>query len=285
MVALIIDSPRPTTIISLLTSNSVAISAKDKDTLNKLEDESYKRLMTPIIANLLTRVASKNTETSRSSNISSPFDFQIPPDISIVRYLERIVKYTPCSKECFFVALIFLDRIIENDSLRVSERNVHRLLITSIMISAKLLDDYTFNNGYYSKVGGLTIYELNALEIRFLELLRYNLSVSADAVQSYRLEIDRQYVAEANGTEFELEPNAPLSSSSEDEDANESPSESDPDFPRSLSLTNVPKSLIGMEKKIRRSKSFTEATVKTHRRRRSSSFQEHIDIQPLVVLA
>jgi len=155
------------------------------------------------------------------------------------------------------------------------------------MISAKLLDDHTFNNGYYSKVGGLAVYELNGLEIRFLELLRYNLSVSADVVQSYRLEIDRQYIAEANSTELENEPNAPLSSSSEDEDANESPSESDPDFPRSLSFTNcVPKSLIGIEKKIRRSKSFsTEATMKTHRRRRSSSFQEHIDIQPLVVLA
>ncbi len=153
------------------------------------------------------------------------------------------------------------------------------------MISAKLLDDYTFNNGYYSKVGGLTVSELNALEIKFLELLRYNLSVSADVVQSYHLEIDRQYIAEAS-TEGESEPNAPLSSSSEDEDANESPTESDPDCPRSLSLSNVPKSLLGIEKKIRRSKSFTASTnFKTHRRRRSSSFQEHIDIQPLVVLA
>jgi len=288
MVALLLDSPRPLTIYSLLESNAITLTPKEREIFRQLgaDDEVYKQIMTPVIANLLGKLASKN-EARHKNDMFLPFDFQSPPDISITRYLERIVKYTPCSKECFFVALIFLDRIIENVGLRITERNVHRLLITSIMISAKLLDDETFNNGYYSKVGGLAVGELNGLEIHFLEFLHYNLSVSADMVQAYRMEIERLCLAEANSPEFESETNVPLSSSSEEEE-NESPTESDdPDFPRSLSHSGyIPRSLIGVEKTLRRSKSFsTEATIKTHRRRRSSSFQEHIEIQPMVVLA
>jgi hypothetical protein len=40
------------------------------------------------------------------------------------------VKYTPCSKECYYVACIYIDRIIENNDLLVTSLNVHRLLIT-----------------------------------------------------------------------------------------------------------------------------------------------------------
>jgi len=271
-------SPRPITILTLLGANSISPTRKEREIFNQLaaEDEAYKQIVTPVIAHILEKIANTNNQRY---NISTPFDFQTPPGISAGRYLERIVKYTPCSKECYFVALVFLDRIMENSSLLVTERNLHRLLITSIMISAKLLDDETFNNGYYSKVGGLTVSEINALEIRFLELLKYNLSVTADTVQHYRSELERQCLAEAN-----TESDSSLSSLSltSDEELNGS----DPDFPRPLSLStgSACVTLLGMEKKLRRSKSFSnEPSFKTHRRRRSSSF--HIEIQSLVVLA
>jgi len=84
----------------------------------------------------------------------SKFHALRPPAISIVDYLERygnlslavvvqlvsspfacfnrsIGKYACCSGECFVLALIYIDRIIQtNPSFVVNSLNIHRLVIT-----------------------------------------------------------------------------------------------------------------------------------------------------------
>jgi len=44
----------------------------------------------------------------------SVFNCKTPPKISIKRYLERFEVYGRCSQECFVLALIYMDRIIEH---------------------------------------------------------------------------------------------------------------------------------------------------------------------------
>lgn len=65
-----------------------------------------------------------------------------PPTISIAKYLERLYKYSSCSPSCFVVGYVYIDRLLHKcpDSLVVSI-NVHRLLVTSIMVASKMLDD------------------------------------------------------------------------------------------------------------------------------------------------
>lgn len=54
-----------------------------------------------------------------------------PPAISIHKYLLRIFQYANCSRSCFVVALIYIDRIIQrNASFMITSLNIHRLLIT-----------------------------------------------------------------------------------------------------------------------------------------------------------
>ena len=64
------------------------------------------------------------------------------PSISIAKYLERIYKYTNCSPSCFVVGYVYIDRLVHRhpNSLVVS-LNVHRLLVTSVMVASKILDD------------------------------------------------------------------------------------------------------------------------------------------------
>lgn len=64
------------------------------------------------------------------------------PSISIPKYLERIYKYTNCSPSCFVVGYVYIDRLVHKhpDSLVIS-LNVHRLLVTSVMVASKMLDD------------------------------------------------------------------------------------------------------------------------------------------------
>jgi hypothetical protein len=148
------------------------------------------------------------------------------------------------------------------------------------MIASKLLDDHTYGNKYYSHVGGVAVKEMNNLEVKLLGLLRYNLTVNADAFECYRFETERRCIVEViRVDEYDapyLEGNLSPNTSSE-EDSSDDNSEEE----RKLTvLPPHPKSVLGMaKKKLRRSKSFSLDTTcfpRTHRRKRSSSF--HIEV-------
>ena len=68
------------------------------------------------------------------------------------RYLDRILKYSSCSNECFVLGLIYMDRFIQRNDFALTALNVHRVAITSVMVAAKFFDDQYYNNAYYAKV-------------------------------------------------------------------------------------------------------------------------------------
>jgi hypothetical protein len=105
-------------------------------------------------------------------------------------FVFSISKYAACSGECFVLSLVYVDRIIQNNhTFVVNSLNVHRLLITSIMLAAKFFDDQYFNNAYYAKVGGVPCNEMNSLEIEFLFMLNFNLFGAPDTFQQYFIEL------------------------------------------------------------------------------------------------
>ena len=120
----------------------------------------------------------------------SKFHALRPPAISIKDYLQRVAKYAACSGECFVLALVYIDRIIQsNPTFVVNSLNIHRLLITSIMLAAKFFDDQYFNNAYYAKVGGVPCSEINSLEVEFLFLCNFALFVNTETYSQYYTEL------------------------------------------------------------------------------------------------
>ncbi|GMJ09118.1 cyclin p4;1 [Hibiscus trionum] len=107
------------------------------------------------------------------------------PTISIRQYIDRIFKYARCSPSCFLVAYIYLDRFGQQTDVHLTSHNVHRLLLTSVMVAAKFMDDMYFNNAYYARVGGVSTAELNRLEMKFLLSLDFRLQVSINTFQGY----------------------------------------------------------------------------------------------------
>mmetsp|Transcript_24178 Transcript_24178/g.33900 ORF Transcript_24178/g.33900 Transcript_24178/m.33900 type:complete len:272 (-) Transcript_24178:184-999(-) len=164
------------------------------DFLRSQDEEAYKVMVAPVLAVFFNELVGLNEKNyvRHAEPIAAAFEAPVAPDITISDYLDRIVKYTPCSAECYLIALVFIDRIIESKSIRVTRHNVHRLLITSIMIASKLMDDGTYNNKYYSHVGGISVKELNHLECEFLMLMDYNLNVDHDTFECYRYDTEIQ---------------------------------------------------------------------------------------------
>lgn len=116
-----------------------------------------------------------------------------PPNITISKYLERIHKYTDCSPSCFVVGFIYIDHLVHKQpDLPLISLNVHRLLITSIMVATKLLDDVHYNNAFYARVGGISTVELNSLEMDFLFRLDFRLQVTASMFEGYCTQLERE---------------------------------------------------------------------------------------------
>mmetsp|Transcript_7934 Transcript_7934/g.11960 ORF Transcript_7934/g.11960 Transcript_7934/m.11960 type:complete len:173 (+) Transcript_7934:52-570(+) len=112
------------------------------------------------------------------------------PLISIEDYIERIALYSSCSESCFILALVYIDRIIHvNEDFELCFLNIHRLLITSVLLAAKFHDDDSLGNSFFAEVGGISCLEMNVLEIEFLYLLNFTLRVSSTDFQRYKEEL------------------------------------------------------------------------------------------------
>ncbi|XP_062201070.1 cyclin-P4-1-like [Phragmites australis] len=143
----------------------------------------------PILSSLLQRVAERNDTAAAAEGQRpvSPFQGLTKPAISIGGYLERIFRFASCSPSCYVVAYIYLDRFLRRrrPTLAVDSFNVHRLLITSVLTAVKFVDDICYNNAYFARVGGISLAEMNYLEVDFLFGIAFDLNVTPAAFASY----------------------------------------------------------------------------------------------------
>lgn len=107
------------------------------------------------------------------------------PPISVEAYILRLAKYTKCSPACFAYSFLYMSRLAAQDTALVPTLlNVHRLVLTSVLLAAKFLDDRYYNNAYYARVGGITTEEMNRLEMEMLKCLNFSLGATPEAVQA-----------------------------------------------------------------------------------------------------
>ncbi|KAK9282085.1 hypothetical protein L1049_004997 [Liquidambar formosana] len=161
-----------------------------------------------LISSLLERSVQRTEkllETRQIKDVITIFHGSRAPTLSIRQYIDRIFKYSGCSPACFVIAHIYLDRFLQRLDLHLTSLNVHRLLITGVMVAAKFIDDAFFNNAYYAKVGGVSTEELNRLEMKFLFSLDFRLQVSVETFKRYCSELEKEA---AGGLQRELEKEA-----------------------------------------------------------------------------
>ncbi|KAF5878137.1 putative cyclin-dependent protein kinase complex component protein [Botrytis fragariae] len=67
----------------------------------------------------------------------------------------------------------------------VDSFNIHRLVIAGVTCASKFFSDVFYTNSRYAKVGGLPLNELNHLELQFLLLNDFRLSVPVEVLEAY----------------------------------------------------------------------------------------------------
>jgi len=175
--------------ISKQSSSSTLPRQQSNVAASRSEGAAIVRVLAAVLDRLtLTNAQTKNDVTTEEQQVTK-FHALKPPQISIQAYLDRIHKYASCSSECFVLALIYIDRLISKNNFLLTDLNVHRVLITAVMLAAKFFDDAYYNNAYYAKVGGIAVSELNILEVEFLFRIHFQLHCASDTYRQYHSEL------------------------------------------------------------------------------------------------
>ncbi|RPA82913.1 cyclin-domain-containing protein [Ascobolus immersus RN42] len=153
-----------------------------------------------MVAALLTKITTTNDQRlnhngvekhpadSRSINSAVlAFHGRNVPTITISSYLGRINRYCPTTYEVFLSLLVYFDRMTDEMSSQfvVDSFNIHRLVIAGVTCASKFFSDVFFTNSRYAKVGGLPLLELNHLELQFLLLNDFRLSIPLSELEDY----------------------------------------------------------------------------------------------------
>ncbi|ODV88541.1 hypothetical protein CANCADRAFT_32109 [Tortispora caseinolytica NRRL Y-17796] len=120
-------------------------------------------------------------KTIQNEAIAKRFFLKSSPPLSISEYVHRLQKFTPMASIVYWVALHYL----QNLPMRLQDRNVHRIVLAALRIANKMSDDHIFAHKKYANVSGISSSELTNLEISFLYLMNFNLSVDKKTISQY----------------------------------------------------------------------------------------------------
>jgi hypothetical protein len=212
------DAPRPAA--ALVAVAPVApvkplCASGQSESLGLQVEEQNRSNLVGVIACTLEQLCPPIGRIPSDPHFLSLFHSSALPGISIRDYLVRLSSYTRVSDEALIQTAIHIGRLARNGaaekrkmtlmnssltelSLRllsrphpringfspqpfeVSIHNIHRLLLSALLTTAKLTDDFFFNNHVYATLGGISLEELNRLEREFLQILDYRTVIEVD---------------------------------------------------------------------------------------------------------
>jgi hypothetical protein len=147
--------------------------------------------------------------THQTSLLNSYFESDEIAHISIRKYIVRIHEYAECSYETIVVGFMYVERLWNLNAISINSKSIHRILITSIVLAAKFMDDNHHSNKHFARVGGISVHELNNLEIRMMFTMKFDFGVTpsefnacVDMIMKFSLLYDAQVCRDATIIDF-----------------------------------------------------------------------------------
>lgn len=127
----------------------------------------------------------------------SMFNSSLPSGISLVDFLRRVHKFTQFSKECLLIAIIYLDRYnLTDEDFSLNSTNVHKILLTCLLLATKFQDDRYYDNKTFEFAGGVNVAQLHRYETHVFEALDFNLFVDEESYNELRQKLQDAYLSE-----------------------------------------------------------------------------------------
>jgi hypothetical protein len=100
--------------------------------------------------------------------------------ISLLSYLERLISLCEIELNTAIIMGIYFERgvnLVKSSGVSLNEISIYRLILISMIVSVKYSVDEHYDNDFYSKAGGISLVELNQIEVNFLNFLNFDLNV------------------------------------------------------------------------------------------------------------
>lgn len=177
--------------------NDLSFNSEDSNSSIEvdIEEINESEFQKPIykIAQSISNILEKYINISKNINMKISKEFSLfevfynyeIPEISIYKYLQRIILYTNIEENTLVSSLIYIDRLcIKN--IPVNIYTIHKLLFSCILIALKVNEDCFYKNNYYSEISGIPLKELNQLEYNLLILLDFQTNISLKVFNEYK---------------------------------------------------------------------------------------------------
>ena len=134
-------------------------------------------IITLINRMLISLIKLNDNNNTTNINTSTPlpppptrFHSKTPPAISIFSYINRLTKFNNLKSNGLITMIYYIDILsYMYPHFQLNSWTIHRFLLVATMISQKAMEDYFYTNDHYAKVGGVSLEELNCLELDFLK--------------------------------------------------------------------------------------------------------------------
>ena len=138
------------------------------------------------ITDLFSNICDDNTNEYKNENnkLEKPFLIR-NPSISIKDYLERLYKYTKMNSSTIILILIYIDRLCNINKFKLTYYNIHKLILSSMVVAIKYNEDEYYPMKIYAKLGGISKAEMCFLEYYFVTLIQFNLFITKELFDKY----------------------------------------------------------------------------------------------------
>lgn len=133
--------------------------------------------------------------------VARKFYSKKPPPITIFDYISRMHRYCPMSPGVYLAAGAYIYQLaVEEKLVPVTQRTVHRLLLASLRVAMKALEDLSYPHKRFAGVGGVSEPELAKLEVALCYLMDFNLRLDLRTMQERARALNQLGVADALNT-------------------------------------------------------------------------------------
>ncbi|NP_001088434.1 cyclin-Y-like protein 1-A [Xenopus laevis] len=128
-----------------------------------------------------------------------------PDHKHIYRFVRTLFSAAQLTAECAIVTLVYLERLLTYAEIDICPSNWKQIVLGAILLSSKVWDDQAvWNVDYCQIMKDITVEDMNEMERHFLELLQFNINVTASVYAKYYF--DLRSLADDNNLHFLLEP-------------------------------------------------------------------------------
>ena len=178
------SSQNPNNNINIIESNNHNFNA-----INNLEYREKKlqevinvgKIIHFISSNMLSIIdKNKKDKKKQSKDKDEPLYSKKIPNLPLEKFLVRIVKYAEAENNTLIVAYLYIIKFIEKEHFILSINNMYRLLLGSVVLAKKVMEDICNQNSYYCEIGGLSLQELNMIELSLFIRINFEVNVKKE---------------------------------------------------------------------------------------------------------